>query len=87
MNPSDSTSASSPISSLQLPVLIVAARKELTLQEIASLREGASLEIGNGVEIPVELEVNHQVVAKGRLVRVADKICANITEVTSLPQA
>lgn len=85
MNPSDSTP--SPISSLQLPVLIVAGRREMTLHDLSSLREGASIEIGNGEEIPVELEVNHQVVAKGRLVRVADKICANITEVISHPQA
>ena len=87
MNPSDSTSAQSPISSLQLPVLIVAGRREMTRHDLSSLREGASIEIGNGEEIPVELEVNRQIVAKGRLVRVADKICANITEVISFPQA
>ncbi|MFM8981473.1 MAG: FliM/FliN family flagellar motor switch protein [Spartobacteria bacterium] len=76
-----------PLADLRLPVLVVAARKELTLQEIASLREGASLEIGTGEEIPVELQVNNQVVATGRLVRVADKICASITETRSLPSA
>jgi flagellar motor switch/type III secretory pathway protein FliN len=70
---------------LRLPVLVVAARKELTLQEIASLRDGASLEIGSGGEIPVELQVNNQVVATGRLVRVADKICASITGTSPLP--
>jgi flagellar motor switch/type III secretory pathway protein FliN len=87
MNSSDSTSAPLPISGLQFPILIVAGRREMTLHDLSSLREGASIEIGNGEEIAVELEVNHQVVAKGRLVRVADKICANITEVISLPQA
>jgi flagellar motor switch/type III secretory pathway protein FliN len=87
MNPSDSPSAPSSLSNLQLPVLIVAGRREMSLGDLSSLREGASLEIGNGEEIPVELEVNRQIVAKGRLVRVADKICANITEVIAVPQA
>jgi flagellar motor switch/type III secretory pathway protein FliN len=79
MKTSDSPSA--PLSDLQLPVLVVAGRREMTLQDLAGLREGASIEVGNGGDIPVEIEVNRQVIAKGRLVRVADKICANITEV------
>jgi len=79
MNTSDSPSA--PLSELQLPVLVVAGRREMTLQDLAALREGASIEVGSGEDIPVEIEVNRQVIAKGRLVRVADKICANITEV------
>lgn len=85
MSTNENTAA--PLANLRLPVLVVAARKELTLQEIASLREGASLEIGSGEEIPVELQVNNQVVATGRLVRVADKICASITETRQLPTA
>jgi flagellar motor switch/type III secretory pathway protein FliN len=84
---STNASTPAPLADLRLPVLVVAARKELTLQEIASLREGASLEIGSGEEIPVELQVNNQVVATGRLVRVADKICASITETRQLPSA
>ena len=83
--PPMSTNESTPMPDLRLPVLVVAARKELTLQEIASLRDGASLEIGSGGEIPVELQVNNQVVATGRLVRVADKICASITGTSPLP--
>jgi flagellar motor switch/type III secretory pathway protein FliN len=59
----------------------------MTLEQLASLRQGASLEIGSGENIPVELEVNNQVVATGHLVRVADKICASITEIRSLPTA
>ncbi len=85
--PPMSTNESTPLADLRLPVLVVAARKELTLQEIASLRDGASLEIGSGGEIPVELQVNNQVVATGRLVRVADKICASITGTRPLPPA
>ena len=85
MSTNENTAA--PLANLRLPVLVVAARKELTLQEIASLREGASLEIGSGEEIPVELQVNNPVVATGRLVRVADKICASITETRQLPSA
>lgn len=85
--PPMSTNESTPLADLRLPVLVVAARKELTLQEIASLRDGASLEIGSGGEIPVELQVNNQVVATGRLVRVADKICASITGTSPLPPA
>lgn len=69
------------ISSLLLPVLVVAGRKEMTLEELAGLREGAAIEIGNGEEIPVDLQVNNQIVATGRLVRVADKICASITQI------
>jgi flagellar motor switch/type III secretory pathway protein FliN len=74
-----------PLADLRLPVLVVAARKELTLQEIAALRDGASLEIGSGTDIPVELQINNQTIATGRLVRVADKICASITETRQLP--
>ena len=84
---STNTTTPAPLADLRLPVLVVAARKELTLQEIASLREGASLEIGIGEEIPVELQVNNQVIATARLVRVADKICASITETRTLPSA
>lgn len=82
---STNASTPAPLADLRLPVLVVAARKELTLQEVASLREGASLEIGSGEEIPVELQVNNQVIATGRLVRVADKICASISETRHLP--
>ena len=85
MSTNESTPAA--LADLRLPVLVVAARKELTLQEISSLREGASLEIGAGEDIPVELQVNNQVVATGRLVRVADKICASITGTRPLPPA
>lgn len=84
---STNASTPAPLADLRLPVLVVAARKELTLQEIASLRDGASLEIGSGEEIPVELQVNNQIIATGRLVRVADKICASITETRQLPSA
>jgi flagellar motor switch/type III secretory pathway protein FliN len=76
-----------PVANLSLPVLVVAGRREMTLEEISSLREGASIEIGNGEEIPVELQVNNQIVAAGRLVRVADKICASITEIRLPKQA
>jgi flagellar motor switch/type III secretory pathway protein FliN len=85
MNPTEP--ATSPLSNLKLPLLVVAGRKEMTLEQLASLRQGASLEIGSGENIPVELEVNNQVVATGHLVRVADKICASITEIRSLPTA
>jgi len=83
--PPMSTNPSTPLADLRLPVLVVAARKDLTLQEIASLRDGASLEIGSGGEIPIELQVNNQIIATGRLVRVADKICASITGTSPLP--
>lgn len=76
-----------PIANLSLPVLVVAGRREMTLEELSSLREGASIEIGNGEEIPVELQVNNQIIAAGRLVRVADKICASITEIRIPKQA
>jgi type III secretion protein Q len=66
-------------------VLVVAGRKEMTLEQLSSLREGEAIELGNGECIPVEIQVNNQVVATGRLVRVADKICASISEVR-LPQ-
>lgn len=69
------------LSSLRLPVLVVAARKELTLEEISALRGGASIEIGTSTEIPVEIQVHNQVLATGHLVRVADKICARLTSV------
>lgn len=77
----DSGKTPASISSLRLPVLVVAGRKEMTLEELSGLREGASIEIGNGEDIPVELQVNNQIFATGRLVRVADKICASITEI------
>ena len=75
------------MANLSLPVLVVAARREMTLEELSSLREGASIEIGNGADIPVELQVNNQIVAVGRLVRVADNICASITEIRLPKQA
>lgn len=75
------------ISNLRLPVLVVAGRQEMTLQQLASLRDGASIELGNGEDIPVDIQVNNQVIAAGRLVRVADKICASITEIRDLPKA
>lgn len=76
-----------PVANLRLPVLVVAGRREMTLEELSSLREGASIDIGNGEEIPVELQVNNQIIAAGRLVRVADKICASITEIRLPKQA
>jgi len=89
MNTQNTDSGVTPasISSLRLPVLVVAGRKDMTLEELAGLREGAAIEIGNGEDIPVELQVNNQIVATGRLVRVADKICASITEIRSSTSA
>jgi flagellar motor switch/type III secretory pathway protein FliN len=69
------------LSSLRLPVLVVAARKEMTLEEISAFRAGAAIEIGTATEIPVEIQVHNQVLATGHLVRVADKICARLTSV------
>lgn len=76
-----------PLADLRLPVLVVAGRKTMTLAEIANLRAGSPIELGNEGEIPVEIEVNNQTIARGRLVRVADKVCAGITEVVPPAQA
>ena len=83
----DTDTQPSPLENLRLPVLLVAARREMTLKEIGALREGSAVEIGAGEEIPVDLQVNNQTIATGRLVRVGDKICASISEVRALPSA
>ena len=85
MNESE-TQASS-LDNLRLPVLLVAARREMTLKEIEALREGVAIEVGTEEEIPVDLQVNNQTIATARLVRVGDKICASISEVKALPSA
>ena len=83
----DTDTQPSPLENLRLPVLLVAARREMTLKEIGALREGSAVEIGVGEEIPVDLQVNNQTIATGQLVRVGDKICASISEVRALPSA
>jgi len=79
-NPMNASPVSPLAESIRLPALMVVARRSMTLSEIEALHNGASIEIGEG-DPKVEIQIHQKVVAVGRLTRVGDKVCVEVTEI------
>jgi flagellar motor switch protein FliN/FliY len=59
----------------------------LTVGELSSLKEGAVLKLDRCVDEPVDILLEGQVIARGRLVAVDDSFGVSITEISPTPRA
>jgi flagellar motor switch protein FliN/FliY len=59
----------------------------LTVAELAALKDGAVLKLDRAVGEPVDIVLEGQVIARGRLVAVEDSFGVSITEIASLPRS
>lgn len=58
----------------------------LTVAELTALREGAVLKLDRAVDAPVDIVLEGQVIARGRLVAVDDSFGVSITEIAPSPR-
>jgi flagellar motor switch protein FliN/FliY len=59
----------------------------LTVGELSALKEGAVLTLDRAVDEPVDILLEGQVIARGRLVAVDDSFGVSITEIAPTPRA
>lgn len=59
----------------------------LTVAELSALKDGAVLKLDRAVDEPVDIVLEGQVIARGRLVAVDDSFGVSITEISSLSRA
>jgi len=71
------------ILSLELPLVVLLARKRMKLEEILRLVPGAVLEFEKPVSEPLELLVNEQVIARGDTVKVGEHFGLQIREIAA----
>jgi flagellar motor switch protein FliN len=58
----------------------------MTVAEITSLKDGAVIKLDRGVNEPVDIVLEGQVIARGRLVAVDDSFGVSITEISPSPR-
>ena len=58
----------------------------VTVAELFSLKDGSVLKLDRAVDEPVDIVLDGQVVARGRLVAVDDSFGVSITEIASAPK-
>jgi flagellar motor switch protein FliN/FliY len=68
------------IQNLKVRVRVVAGEASLTVAELMALREDEVLKLDRPVDDPVDVVVDGQVVARGRLVAVGDEFGVQVTE-------
>ncbi len=71
------------ILSIELPMVVLLARKRMRLEEILKLVPGVVLEFDKPVTDPLDLLVNEQVIARGDTVKVGEKFGLQIREIAS----
>lgn len=72
---------------VELPVSILLASREASLSDVLQWGPGAIVEFDAGLDDPVEVIVNKQVVARGAVVLVDGNYGVRVTEVLAGPQA
>lgn len=71
------------LDSVKVGLGVVVGEAETTLGELMALKEGAVLKTGRQVDLPVDVVINGNVVARGQLVAVDDHFGVRITEVAA----
>lgn len=71
---------------VKVRITAVLGRTELTFEEAVELAAGGLVALDNGREEPVELCVNGEIVARGKLVVVDDTYGVQITQMLQTPQ-
>ncbi len=72
--------AMSAIQAVKVRLSVVAGEATLTVGELAALREDTVLKLDRPVDDPVDVVLDGQVVARGRLVAVGDEFGVQVTE-------
>ena len=72
--------AMSAIQAVKVRLHVVAGEATLTVGELAALREDTVLKLDRAVDEPVDVVLDGQVVARGRLVAVGDEFGVQVTE-------
>lgn len=71
------------ILAIELPMVVLLARKRMRLEEVLRLIPGAVLEFDKPVTDPLDLLVNEQVIARGDTVKVGERFGLQIREIAS----
>lgn len=74
------------IQNLKVRIRVVAGEATLTVAELMALREDAVLKLDRPVDDPVDVMLDGQVVARGRLVAVGDEFGLQVTELARTPK-
>lgn len=74
------------IHGLKVRLRVVAGEATMTVAELMGLREDAMLKLDRPLDDPVDVMVDGQVVARGRLVAVGDEFGVQVTEIARKPK-
>ncbi len=71
------------ILAIELPMVVLLARKRMRLEEVLTLIPGTVLEFDKPVTDPLELLVNEQVIARGDTIKVGERFGLQVREIAS----
>lgn len=71
------------ILAVELPLIVLLARKRMRLEEILKLVPGTVLEFDKPVTDPLDLLVNEQVIARGDTIKVGERFGLQVREIAS----
>ncbi len=71
------------ILSIELPIVVLLARKRMRVEEILRLIPGTVLEFDKPVTDPLDLLVNEQVIARGDTIKVGERLGLQVREIAS----
>ena len=71
------------ILSIELPIVVLLARKRMRVEEILRLIPGTVLEFDKPVTDPLDLLVNEQVIARGDTIKVGEHLGLQVREIAS----
>lgn len=71
------------ILAIELPMVVLLARKRMRLEEVLRLIPGSVLEFDKPVTDPLDLLVNEQVIARGDTVKVGERFGLQIREIAT----
>jgi flagellar motor switch/type III secretory pathway protein FliN len=75
------------ILSLELPVIVVLAEKEMTLEQILALDKDAMISFDRRDDAPLDFWVNDQRVGSGKAIQVAGRLAIHVRQVDSPGEA
>ena len=71
------------ILAIELPMVVLLARKRMRIEEILRLIPGTVLEFDKPVTDPLDLLVNEQVIARGDTIKVGERFGLQVREIAS----
>jgi flagellar motor switch protein FliN len=71
------------IMDVEVPITVRFGEKQMLLEEVLKLSQGSYIQLDKTVEDPVQLFVNHRLMATGEVVVVDDRYAIRITQIAS----